>query len=1269
MLRLAGILLLLLEVLLGVAHLTWPVLPWGQSRDSYFNFENELTLASWVAAMQYVALAILAVYCFHRERHRDGLSGDRSAWPWAMGALLCLALSFAEITRIRLLFKFFGSGDSDLYGRIMMITLVVMGLVLFGSFLLNRLRGLRAGRVLAVAWLATWGAERVLYICFIGPDLLLDSVTPYAVCLHGVLYLAGGTLLLMAVGEYAGASQPIQPLLAEPLTAPPGGRPTLVGMIGIAGTTFIIIFLQIVLFQMLTIFGDYLDANSVISIALLGISIGGLIGFFRARRAPRQTMIIASLLLPVAILLSFGTVVVLMNAQTQLLASIILTLPFVLGSTVITVALVESDTHLVYCIDLLGAGLGALLVSFGLSHFREEGSLLFLAALALLVALCFVYRDRRWKVRLPLTGVALLGAALLVTTGWLNLSEDWMNVVRTKVRARFPDAEVYFSRSSFVGRYDVVRQTPRSPVLKSVENGRTIDTIRDAPVEHYQIDPRLTHTLFDTPPDILIVGVSGDAITKTARFLGNKVWGVEINPVIVDLMQNELVPYNADCYRDIDVEVIDGRSYLAQTDRQWDVITLMNAHFARGSREGRAPCPEYLHTYEAVNDYLDHLTDRGHLIIEEVNALPEREPAIWKGLYTLRQALVDRGVTHPENHFFIFQWRTRSNNYIQILMAKNPLTPQHIARLKQWVRDVDNIRAIERRVGHRMGPIRTATNTIVHVPGEGYTTTYSRMLRGEMPPAFMRAHNLRLTTDNRPFPFDIHPERREFKDATRRTLWMLVPFLPFFGMFLVRHRGEVRAAVPFSLVVMLTGLAYFMVEMVSIQKVEIFLGSPVVGFATVLGTLLLGSGLGSLWSRHFGNRGLYGSLAAIIAILAFHLWVAPTLFEHGVRLALPVKVVFAAAMFAPLAFFMGVPFPSILRMGKERFSPSGAAMLFAINAASSAVVVPLAIYISTVFGLGMTFITSMVLYALTALVIIGLQQRAWRLPTNALAVAAMIGLVVCPWIPVSAVPRTADEQTLNPFEVYSISYGRSRFPEDKLIQGRGKNRVPFEWMCWLIRGHDRTILVDTGFDDRETTQRWGITNYVPPVRRLAQLGIEPDDITDVILTHAHWDHMGGLLPYQKATVWIQETEYDHARSRVSAQDPSANGMRWRDAQHLLAAERQGRLRKVDGTHELVPGVTLVAGGAHTPGSQYVEVETLDGLVILAGDATYLYENNRRHLPIGTTVDAAANLRTIRQMHRRAASPFFIIPGHDPKVMRWFPEVADGIVKITAEVTP
>ena len=90
-----GYIVLLFEGLLGIAHLLWPEFTWGQGRDSYFNFSNNLTLASWLVSVQLLGIAILALIAFHRDQ-RTQTSDSGSGWPWLVGTLTALMLSICR---------------------------------------------------------------------------------------------------------------------------------------------------------------------------------------------------------------------------------------------------------------------------------------------------------------------------------------------------------------------------------------------------------------------------------------------------------------------------------------------------------------------------------------------------------------------------------------------------------------------------------------------------------------------------------------------------------------------------------------------------------------------------------------------------------------------------------------------------------------------------------------------------------------------------------------------------------------------------------------------------------------------------------------------------------------------------------------------------------------------------------------------------------------------------------------------------------------------
>jgi len=768
--------------------------------------------------------------------------------------------------------------------------------------------------------------------------------------------------------------------------------------LGVGAVAFTVIFLEIIFYQVLSIFSNYVTANSIISIALLGGAIGGLIGYFTERRSPFPAMITSNLILPVSILSVLAYLFTPMD--NLVVVSLLMMVPFVCAGVVISIALVKLDSHVAYFVTLIGSGLAAFLVNMSLGSFREENSLIFLAALTSLAACCFIIPYRVGQVRRWLMCLAVLGMLSILAGGILNLTYDSLNIVRTKLTRDEPQAEVLFSRSSYVGRYDVLQPSPYSTMLQSFENGHRSDTIRKWPVENYQIDPRLPNGLIENP-DILIIGLAGDGITKTAKFISDNVYGVEINPAIVSLQTNELVEWNANSYEGIDVSVMDGRSYIEQSDLQFDMITLENTHFNRGwgtAGTGREPTPEYLYTSEAIHSYLDHLTSNGVIVVEEPVFVSSREIPVWKLLFTMRQVLIERGYQQPEQHFFVFQWTTETANFIQILMKKTSFTEQEVSQLLKWLNDIDNIRAIEQISGSPVGPINAKT-TLFHHPYQAYSTNVSQVLRGEVDDDFLQENNIQVITDNRPFMFDIDPSNSNLKKAYSYILFLLLPLVPFLIWFLGRRRGALLGLLPHIFTVALTGLGYLLIEIVLIQRYELFLGSPVATFSSVVGTLLVFSGLGSLWSRRISKKGAYYCLGIIILLLVLYHYLAPAFFSLAAQLSLPVKIVLAVVSIAPLGFFTGIPFPYVLRSGKIEVSRSVAAMLYAVNAAFMALAVPLAFNISTNWGLAVTFLTGIFIYGTVWLLLVAIHGGSIRKIINVPVAVFIILLLVSPWLP------------------------------------------------------------------------------------------------------------------------------------------------------------------------------------------------------------------------------------------------------------------------------
>jgi len=253
------------------------------------------------------------------------------------------------------------------------------------------------------------------------------------------------------------------------------------------------------------------------------------------------------------------------------------------------------------------------------------------------------------------------------------------------------------------------------------------------------------------------------------------------------------------------------------------------------------------------------------------------------------------------------------------------------------------------------------------------------------------------------------------------------------------------------------------------------------------------------------------------------------------------------------------------------------------------------------------------------------------------------------------------------YEVYAIRFGTlPQFSVSGLVVGADKTRrIDIPVMVWLLKGSDgRRVLVDAGFYQQKFVDQWKVQNFRSPADAVAAAGVKPDEITDVIISHAHWDHVGGADLFPKATVWIQREEYVYYTGDAWHSRNTHGGI---DAGHmaaLLKINTEGRLKFVNGDdQEILPGIRCYTGGRHTHASQYVGVQTAGGTAVITSDNMYLYENLEKGAPIAQTLDAASNLRAQVRIRELASDPSLIVPGHDPAVFERYPRVAEGVVRI------
>jgi glyoxylase-like metal-dependent hydrolase (beta-lactamase superfamily II) len=252
------------------------------------------------------------------------------------------------------------------------------------------------------------------------------------------------------------------------------------------------------------------------------------------------------------------------------------------------------------------------------------------------------------------------------------------------------------------------------------------------------------------------------------------------------------------------------------------------------------------------------------------------------------------------------------------------------------------------------------------------------------------------------------------------------------------------------------------------------------------------------------------------------------------------------------------------------------------------------------------------------------------------------------------------------YEIYAIRYATlPGFPVAELVAGAEPERkLDIAMMIWLVQGNGRNILVDSGFYHEHFFKDWQVRDFTKPSEALKRVGLKPEDITDVIISHMHWDHADGMDLFPNARIWIQKDELEYYAGEAWQSKDTHGGIDEEDVLTLVKLNTQGRVGMVQGDAQaIIPGVTCYTGGKHTYQSQYVGVQTAAGTVVLASDNMYLYENLERHAPIAATLDAASNLRAQDRMKQIATRPAFIVPGHDPAVFAKFPNPVPGVAKI------
>jgi glyoxylase-like metal-dependent hydrolase (beta-lactamase superfamily II) len=249
------------------------------------------------------------------------------------------------------------------------------------------------------------------------------------------------------------------------------------------------------------------------------------------------------------------------------------------------------------------------------------------------------------------------------------------------------------------------------------------------------------------------------------------------------------------------------------------------------------------------------------------------------------------------------------------------------------------------------------------------------------------------------------------------------------------------------------------------------------------------------------------------------------------------------------------------------------------------------------------------------------------------------------------------------YEIYAIEYQKIDWRPlvSEIALGSDlKDTLQGDAVFWLLKGNNgKTILVDAGYVNTKHDK-----NYIRPDSALHILKIKPEDITDIVLTHTHWDHIGGINLFPNAMVWIQEADFNYFVGTAWQPKGVTEGLDSNDVLKIIQKNLERKLTLVKGDSlEIIPGIRVFIGSKHTYESQYLLVNGTSGNTVIASDNIWYYANLNYLLPIPLTFDKVGYVNQMKRMKTLVSDVNLIIPGHDAAVFTKFPKVAEGVVKI------
>ena len=683
---------------------------------------------------------------------------------------------------------------------------------------------------------------------------------------------------------------------------------------------------------------------------------------------------------------------------------LLLAIPFFFAANAIGLALIHYRARLsrVYAADLVGAGLGSIAILALLFVVHPPQALIVLGLSGICAALLST-----WELRQPKTAVWLLPLAavlLLIPTSWSTLEISPYKGLRQTLLVK--DTRIIAERSSPLGLLSVVespaiplRYAPGLSLNATSEPLEQLGVFTDGDglsvISRYsgdrqtlayldQLSSALPYHLRPIKRALILGAGGGSDVLQALYHKSTNIDAVELNPQFARLVTTDYADFAGHLYQTpgVKLHIAEARSFASRSPGDYDLIQVSLLDSFSASASGQYALSEnHLYTTEALTELLQKLAQDGFLSITRWVKLPPRDTL--KLFATGIAALKASGVKDPGQQLILIRgWQTST-----LLIKNGVVSAQDIKHLHEFCTarsfDVSYYPGITPGDSNRYNRLRDA-----------WFHNAAQALLSEQSEHFLKDYkfNLRPSSDDRPYFFHFFKWRtlaevlqmRErggapLTDAgylvliatlTQAVIASLLLILLPIWIYQRRNNG-MKQVVRHSTVMgyfFILGLAFLFIEIAFIQKLLLFLHHPLYAVAVVLSSFLVFSGLGSAWLGGVspGNRRKLLSLAitGILIIGTVYLLLLDTMIDGLATLPEAMRILISAALIAPLAFCMGMPFP--LGLGRlADYAPTLIPWAWAINGCASVVSAVLATLLAVHLGFSTVIAAALGLYALT----------------------------------------------------------------------------------------------------------------------------------------------------------------------------------------------------------------------------------------------------------------------------------------------------------------